>query len=135
MSAGADGGGQVGGQLALGLDRLEDRLLPLGQLAQALHAELDLADHHLVQIAGPFLAVARDEGNRVPLVQKLDDALHLHAPNLQVLRDPPQVDLNRVVHGDSTLHQVRQERRRCGRPARESPETLTANGKLTRDRS
>ena len=40
----ADGGGQVGRELPLGLDRLEDRLFPLGQLAQPLHAELDLAD-------------------------------------------------------------------------------------------
>ena len=86
----------------------------------------------LVEVAGPLLAVARDEGDRVPLVQKLDDALHLHAPNLQVLRDTPQVDLNRDVHGDSTLHQVRRERRRCGRPARESPETLTAGGNSIR---
>ena len=70
-----------------------------------LDAELDLADHHLVQIAGPFLAVAGDERNRVALVEQLDDALHLDAPDLQILRDPAQVDLNRVVHGGLTLHQ------------------------------
>ncbi len=102
----ADGGRQVGGHLPLGLDRLEDRLFPLGQLAQPLHAELDLVDDHLVEVARPFLPVSRDEGNGVPLIQKLDDALHLHAPNLQVLRDTPEVDLDRVVHGDSTLHLV-----------------------------
>ena len=101
----ADGRGEVGVQLPLGLDRLEDRLLPLGQLAQPLDAKLDLADHNLVQIAGPFLAVAGDERNRVALVQQLDDALHLDAPNLQILRDSAQVDLNRVVHRDLTLHQ------------------------------
>ena len=87
---GSDGDRQVGGQLPLSLDRLEDRLFPLGQLAKSLHAKLDLVDDHLVEIAGPFLAVARDEGNRVALVQKLDDALHLHAPNLQVLAIRPR---------------------------------------------
>ena len=53
---------------------------------------------HLVQAAGPLLAVARDERDRVALVEQLDDALHLNAPDLEVLRDPAQVDLNRVVH-------------------------------------
>ena len=65
-----NGGGQVGRQLPLAVDRLEDRLFSLGELAQPLHAELDLADHHLVQVAGGFLAVARDEGNGVPIVQE-----------------------------------------------------------------
>ena len=122
----ADGGRQVWGHLPLGLDRLQDGFFSLRQLAQSLHARLNLADHDLVEAAGPLLAVARDKGNRIPIVQKLDDALHLQAPNLQVLRDTPQVDLNRDVHGDSTLHQVRQERRRCSRQDGESPETLTA---------
>ena len=121
-----NGGGQIGGELPLGLDRLEDRLFSLGQLAQPLHAKLDLADHHLVQVAGRFLAVARDEGNGVPIVQELNDALDLRAPNLQVLRDATQVHLNRVAHVDSTRHLVRQERRRCVRPIEASPETLTS---------
>ena len=95
----ADRGGELVGELALGLDRLEDRLLPLGQLAEPADAELDLADRHLVQVAGPLLAVAGDERDRVALVEQLDDALHLNAPDLQVLRDPAQVDLNRGVHG------------------------------------
>ena len=103
---GADRRGEVGVQLPLRLDRLEDRLLPLGQLAQPLHAELDLADDHLVEVARPFLAVSRDERDGVPLVEELDDALHLHAPDLQVLRDSPQVDRDGVVHGDSSLHLV-----------------------------
>ena len=68
-------------------------------------------DHHLIQVAGLFLPVARDEGNGVPIIEELNDALDLQASNLQVLRDSTQVDLNRVVHGDSTRHQVRQELR------------------------
>ena len=103
----SNGGRQVGIEFPLGLDRLQNGLFAVGQLAQTLHAKLDFADHHFVQVAGAFLAVACDERDGVALVQKLDDALHLHPPDLQVLRNTPQVDLNRVVHGDSTLHQVR----------------------------
>ena len=65
----ADRRREVGVQLPLGLDRLEDRLLPLGQLAQPLDAKLDLVDHNLVQIPGPFLAISRDERNGVAFVQ------------------------------------------------------------------
>ena len=54
---------------------------------------------HLVQVAGPLLAVAGDERDRVALVEQLDDALHLDAPDLQVLGDATKIDLDRVVHG------------------------------------
>ena len=94
----SDGDGQLLGELALPLDRLEDRLLPLGQLTKSCDANLDLADHHLVQTASPLLPISGDERDRVAFVEQLDDALHLHAPDLKVLRDPAQVDLNRVVH-------------------------------------
>ena len=94
----ADRRGQLVGELALRLDRLEDRLLALGQLAEPADPELDLADRHLVQVAGPLFAVTGDERHRVALVEQLDDALHLNAPDLQILRDPAQVDLNRGVH-------------------------------------
>ena len=94
----ADRGGQLLGELALGLDGLEDGFLAFGQFAEPADAELNLADRHLVQVAGAFLPVPRDERDRVALVEQLNDALHLHAPNLQILRDPAQVDLNRGVH-------------------------------------
>ena len=103
-----NGGGQIGGEFPLALDRLEDRLFSLGKLTQALNAKLDLADHNFVQVAGGFFAVAGDEGNGVPHVQELNDALDLRAPILQVLRDATQVHLNRVAHVDSTRHLVRQ---------------------------
>ncbi len=125
----ANRGGKIGRELALALDRLEDRLFPLGELAQPLHAKLDLADDHLVEVAGRFLAVSRDEGNRVPIVQEPDDALDLRAPNLQVLRDTTQVHLNRVAHVDSTRHLVRQERRRCVRPIQGIARNSHLNGK------
>ena len=125
----ANGGGQVGRELSLAVDRLEDRLFPLGQLAQPLHAKLDLADDHLVEVAGRFLAVSRDEGNGVPIVQEPNDALDLRAPNLQVLRDTTQVHLNRVAHVDSTRHLVRQERRRCVRPIQGIARNSHLNGK------
>ena len=84
---------------------------------------------HFVQVAGRFLAVARDEGNGVPIVQELNDALDLRAPNLQVLRDATQVHLNRVAHVDSTRHLVRQERRRRVRPIRGIARNSYLNGK------
>ena len=114
----ANGSGQVGRKLSLALDRLEDRLLTLSELTQPLDTKLDLADDHLVEVAGRFLAVSRDEGNGVRIVQKLNDALDLRAPNLQVLRDTTQVHLNRVTHVDSTQHLERQEQRRRVRPIR-----------------
>ena len=77
--------------------------LPLGQFPEASDAELDLPDRDLVQVAGPLLAIPGDERHRVALVEQLDDALHLNAPDLKILRNPAQVDLNRTVHGKGYL--------------------------------
>ncbi len=93
-----DGVAELVRELPLGLDGLEDRLLALGQLAQALDAVLDLPDRDLVQVAGPLLAVAGDERHRVALVEQLNDGLDLDAADLQVLRDPAQVDRDRGIH-------------------------------------
>jgi len=70
-----------------------------------MDAKLDLADHDLVQVPGPFLTIPGDERNRVAFVQQLDDTLNLNTPNLQILRNSAQVNRNRVVHRDLTLHQ------------------------------
>ena len=101
----ADGRLEIRVELALSLDRLENRLLALGQFAQPMHAKLDLLDHNLVQIPGTFFAIPGNERNRIAFVQELDDTLDLNAPNLQILRDSAQVNRNRVVHRDLTLHQ------------------------------
>ena len=113
-----DRGGELLGELALGLDRLEDRFLALGQLAEPPDPDLDLVDGHLVQVPGPLLAVSGDERHRVALVEQLDDALHLHAPDLQVLRDPTQVDRNRGVHKRLAPDEGRRRRGRPGGPPR-----------------
>ena len=78
-----DGGAQLVGQLALALDALEDGLLALGELAQQADALLDDAHHLLVEAAGAFLAVARDERDGVALVEQLHHALDLHLADLQ----------------------------------------------------
>ena len=101
----ADGRRKFGVELALGLDRLEYCLLAFGQFPKPMDAKLDLADHDLVQVPGPFLTIPGDERNRVAFVQQLDDTLDLNTPNLQILRDSAQVNRNRVVHRDLTLHQ------------------------------
>ena len=120
----ANGRRKLGVELALGLDRLEYCLFAFGQFPKPMDAKLDLADHDLVQVPGPFLAIPGNERNRVTFVQQLDDTLDLNTPNLQILRDSAQVNRNRVVHRDLTLHQgdgddERQIRRRSANPRRE----------------
>ena len=125
---GADGVAELLGELALGLDGPEDRLLPLGQLAEAGDPELDLPDGHLVEIARPLLPVAGDEGHRVALVEQLDDALDLDAADLQVLRNPAQVDLNRRRGVHTGFHL----RRRDGGDTRRAARTLARVGEFVR---
>ena len=43
------------------------------QLAEVFELLLDIADLDFVEIAGGFLAVARDEGNRRAVVEEFDD--------------------------------------------------------------
>src|SRR5262249_22255996 len=71
-----DGTPQIVCQLSLPFDALENRLLALGELAELLHARLNPADQILVEPARPLLAVARDERDRIALVEQLDHALH-----------------------------------------------------------
>ncbi len=68
---------QLVGQLALRLDRLEDGRLALGQHPQASRGDLDAANLLFVQPARLVLAIARNEGDRVALVEQLDRALDL----------------------------------------------------------
>ena len=82
---------------------LEDGFFAFGQLSEPANPKLDFANRYLVQIAGPLFAVAGDERHRVALIEQLHHALHLHAPDLKILRDSAQVDLNRTVHGKGYL--------------------------------
>ena len=63
---------QLVGQLLLRRDLGLDRVAALGQLAQVLQPGLDIPDLHLIQPAGDLLAVARDERDRVAVVQERD---------------------------------------------------------------
>ena len=72
--AGADLFFELGRELALLLDRGEDRLASLLELQQVGAALLDGADLHLVETAGRLFAVARDEGDGRPLGEQLDDS-------------------------------------------------------------
>ena len=65
------------GQLPLRLDGAENGLLPVGQLAHFGQPVLDLADLLLVEPAGLILSVSGDKGDRIPVIQKLDDRLDL----------------------------------------------------------
>ena len=64
-------------ELALLLDGALDRLLALLQIAQIGEAVGEIAEAGVVHCAVQFLAVARDEGDGVPLVQKFDDVFNV----------------------------------------------------------
>ena len=68
---------QLGRELALLLDRGEDRGAALFERAQTLPLGVDLAQLLFVQPAGALLAVARDERDRVARVQQLDRRRHV----------------------------------------------------------
>src|SRR6185295_17463638 len=61
-------------------------------------ARLDKPDDFLVEAAGPLLAVAGDERDRVALVEQLDHALHLQLADLKVLGDAGEVRVRGGVH-------------------------------------
>ena len=62
-------------------DGLEDGRLALLHLAEDLHPVLDGCDFHIVHAARPFLAVAADEGDGIPVFEHLGAVLDL--PRLQ----------------------------------------------------
>ena len=75
-------------ELALLADAAEDRraaLLKLAQIAQPLFQRAQL---RVVEHAGDFLAVARDERHRRAAVQKLDRRLHLLRAHAKLFRNP-----------------------------------------------
>ena len=69
--------GQLLGQLALGLDRAEDRLLALDQQPHFGQPVLDPPDLLFVQPPRLVLAVPGNEGDGVSLVQQFDRRLNL----------------------------------------------------------
>ena len=90
--------GQRFGQLPLGLDRPEDRLLAVGQQTRFCQPGLDLPDLVLIQPPGLVLTIPGDKGDRVSLVQELDDHLNLTHRDAQATGHVPQIDSYRTGH-------------------------------------
>ena len=65
------------GQLPLRLDRLEDRLLPLGQHRSPRDRLLDTANLLVVQTARLILAITGNEGDGVAVIQESDGTFDL----------------------------------------------------------
>ena len=78
-----DACGQLGRELALFGDRVQDGLAAGVQLAQVDQAFGQVAQLRVVQVAGDFLAVAGDERHGGPFVQQGDGGLHLLRPDRQ----------------------------------------------------
>ena len=78
---------QLVAELALLADAVEDRLAPVLQLTEVAQALLQGAQLGIVQGAGDFLAVARDEGNGGTAVEQLDGCLNLPFLNIQFVRN------------------------------------------------
>ncbi len=74
---------QLSGQLALLGDALDDRGAALFELAQVGQARVQLAQLHVVEVVGRFLAVAGDERHGGAAVEQLDCGLDLRRTNLE----------------------------------------------------
>ena len=85
-SAASSARAQLGVELALLVDGLQDRGAALLQLAQVLRALADVAQLHLVEAAGGFLAVAGDERQRVAFVEQRERAGDLARRERELLR-------------------------------------------------
>ena len=66
----------------------ENRLAALLQLAQIAQPLFELAQLYVVELAGRFLAITRDERNGGPAVEKADRRLHLPGVRRQFAAQP-----------------------------------------------
>ena len=78
---------QRGIELALLADRIEDRGAALLEFAQIVQALLQRAQLRIVEPAGDFLAVARDERNRGAAVEQRHRRLDLLLANAELFRN------------------------------------------------
>ena len=92
------------GQLSLPLDRSQDGLLPIGQLAGAAHALGDQANGNLVEAAGLIAAVAGDEGNGVSFVEQAHGRIDRRYRQPESLGNWPQIDERRGSHPTGSMH-------------------------------
>ena len=67
---------KLGRELALGVDEDDHVLFALLEIAQVGEAVAQRAERDVVHTARGFLAVARDEGNRVALIDEVDGGLN-----------------------------------------------------------
>ena len=81
----ADLGLELGGELALGANENDDVLLALLEIAQVGEALLERAEGDVVHATRRLLAVARDEGDGVALVDKGNGRLHGGALEAELL--------------------------------------------------
>ena len=72
-----DGGHDLGGQLALGVDEVLDLLLALFQIAQGGQTLLQSTEDSIVQATRDLLAVTGDEGDGIALVDEGDGLFDL----------------------------------------------------------
>src|SRR5262249_34342818 len=84
---GVDARGQLGIELALFFDALENRGAALAELAEVLRAIADVAQLKLVEPAGGFLSIAGDEWERVAFVEERERALHLTRREAELVGD------------------------------------------------
>ena len=85
----ADARLQLGRQLPLAADLLDDERLPLDEVVPALLGVEHLADRDLVQVPGLLLAVARDERHRRAPLRQRQDRLRAGERDLWVLPGEP----------------------------------------------
>ena len=78
---------ELGGELALGVDENDDILLALLEVAQVGKAVVERAQGDVVHAARRLLAVARDEGDGVPLVDEVDGGLDRGGLEPKLLRE------------------------------------------------
>ncbi|MCY1518203.1 hypothetical protein D9M68_529120 [compost metagenome] len=100
---GGDLGFQFVRQLVLPADRLQDRCptrLEFAQVSQPLRQHTQL---RIVEPAGHFLAVARDERHRCPLVQQLDSGFNLRRCCLDFAGNNGGDGFSGVGHGNSVF--------------------------------
>ena len=78
---------QLRREFALFLNGGEHGFAAVFEFAEVLELLLDVADLDFVQIAGDFLAVARDEGHGGAFVEQFDDGIHAFQRDVQQLGD------------------------------------------------
>ena len=97
-----DASDQLVRRSALRFQRLENPLFAVGQRPQPSDRLLDTSNLLLVESTGLILPIARDEGNRIAVVQQLDCNLHSVQGQSDFSRHLPQINLNPVFHSRPT---------------------------------